>query len=101
MGLLEDIIGGMLTPQAGGRSAPGGPGAGMSPIMMALLAFLAQRAMSGGRGAPGGEGSAISWAASSAVRPSPSGIGAARARRTGAAQIPGGEEWRRAGRHPG
>jgi uncharacterized protein YidB (DUF937 family) len=60
MGLLEDIIGGVLSPGAGsgGRAAPAGraTSGGMSPMLMALMAFLAYRALSGQRGGAGTPG---------------------------------------------
>ncbi len=57
MGLLEDVIGGVLRPQTGARAGRGGGQAasgGMSPIMMAMMAFLAYRALSGGKSGAGG-----------------------------------------------
>jgi uncharacterized protein YidB (DUF937 family) len=57
MGLLEDVIGGVLRPGAGsGRAAPAGraTSGGMSPMLMALMAFLAYRALSGGKGSSAG-----------------------------------------------
>jgi uncharacterized protein YidB (DUF937 family) len=59
MGLLEDVLSGM----GGARPQQGAPGAGsqpavggMSPIMMAMLALLAQRALSDGLGGAPGRG---------------------------------------------
>jgi uncharacterized protein YidB (DUF937 family) len=51
MGLLEDVIGGVLDPRT--RNQAASAKGGMSPMMMALLAFLAYRAMSGQKGAAG------------------------------------------------
>jgi uncharacterized protein YidB (DUF937 family) len=50
MGLLEDVIGGVLNPKtrAGTQAAPGR--SGMSPMMMAMLAYLAYRALAGQKG---------------------------------------------------
>jgi len=50
MGLLEDVIGGVLnqTTKSQGKAAQGG---GMSPMMMAMMAFLAYRTLSGQKGA--------------------------------------------------
>jgi uncharacterized protein YidB (DUF937 family) len=52
MGLLEDVIGGVLS---GGRGAPQGRGrsGGMSPMLMALMSYLAYRTLSGGRSTAG------------------------------------------------
>jgi uncharacterized protein YidB (DUF937 family) len=49
MGLLEDVIGGVLnqTTRSGGQATRGG---GMSPMMMAMMAFLAYRTLSGQKG---------------------------------------------------
>jgi uncharacterized protein YidB (DUF937 family) len=52
MGLLEDVIGGVLNSQTSPASNKAASGrGGMSPMMMALLAYLAYRAMSGQKGA--------------------------------------------------
>jgi uncharacterized protein YidB (DUF937 family) len=62
MGLLEDVIGGVLDPKTKGQGAPAK--GGMSPMMMAMMAFLAYRALSGRKGgaaaspAPGSRGAA-------------------------------------------
>jgi uncharacterized protein YidB (DUF937 family) len=50
MGLLEDVIGGVLNPKTRGgtQAAPGR--SGMSPMMMAMLAYLAYRALAGQKG---------------------------------------------------
>jgi len=57
MGLLEDVIGGVLQAGAGGsgRAAPQGQArsGGMSPMLMSLLAYLAYRALSGGKSGAG------------------------------------------------
>ena len=62
MGLLEDVIGGVLKSGAGGspRAAPQGQGGsgGMSPMLMAMLAYLAYRALSGGKSGAGAPGDA-------------------------------------------
>lgn len=68
MGLLEQVLGSVLGGRSGGGMMGGGlggalggglggrsGGGGMSPIMMAVLALLAQKAMSG-RGSSGGLG---------------------------------------------
>jgi uncharacterized protein YidB (DUF937 family) len=57
MGLLDDILGGM----SGAASAPGAgaqapSGGGMSPVMMAIVALLAQRGLSGSAQGGGGGG---------------------------------------------
>ncbi len=79
MGLLEDLLGGALGgAQQGNAPAQQGQG-GMSPVMLALMALMAYRAMSGNsapqqqRGAPGAGPhrtirSVICLAASSAAR---------------------------------
>jgi uncharacterized protein YidB (DUF937 family) len=57
MGLLEDVIGGVLKAGIGGsgRAAPGGQAksGGMSPLLMALMAYLAYRSLSGGKSGAG------------------------------------------------
>ncbi|MBD2748698.1 DUF937 domain-containing protein [Microvirga sp. BT688] len=56
MGLLDQVLGNVLGGRSGGLGGGiGGQsgGGGMSPIMMAVLGLLAQRAM-GGRGSSGG-----------------------------------------------
>src|SRR5262245_58700593 len=57
MGLLEDVIGGVLKAGAGGsaRAAPRGQAnsGGMSPMLMALMAYLAYRTLSGGKSGAG------------------------------------------------
>lgn len=64
MGLLDQVLGNVLGGRAGGGTMGGGlggglggqsGGGGMSPVMMAILALLAQKAMSG-RGTTGGGG---------------------------------------------
>src|SRR5262250_2704374 len=57
MGLLEDVIGGVLKAGTGG-SGPAAPqgqaqSGGMSPMLMALLAYLAYRTLSGGKSGAG------------------------------------------------
>ena len=57
MGLLEDVIGGVLQAGTGasGRAAPQGQAnsGGMSPMLMALMAYLAYRTLSGGKSGAG------------------------------------------------
>ncbi|HST95289.1 MAG TPA: YidB family protein [Microvirga sp.] len=59
MGLLDQVLGSVLGSRPGGGMTGGGldgrSGGGMSPLMMAVLALLAQKAMSQ-RGSAGGLG---------------------------------------------
>jgi uncharacterized protein YidB (DUF937 family) len=47
MGLLDDLLGGALGSQQSNAPAQSGQGGGMSPIMLAMMALMAYRAMSG------------------------------------------------------
>jgi uncharacterized protein YidB (DUF937 family) len=62
MGVLDDVIGGVLKASAGGsaRGAPEGQAnsGGMSPMLMALMAYLAYRTLSGGKSSAGAPGDA-------------------------------------------
>jgi uncharacterized protein YidB (DUF937 family) len=61
MGLLEDVIGGVLKGGTGGSArAPEGQArsGGMSPMLMALMAYLAYRTLSGGKSSAGAPGDA-------------------------------------------
>src|SRR5262249_16917081 len=56
MGLLEDVIGGVLKGAGGSaRAAPQGQAqsGGMSPMLMALMAYLAYRTLAGGKSGAG------------------------------------------------
>jgi len=65
MGLLEDLLGGALGSQQSNTPVQTGQGSGMSPVMLALMALMAYRAMSGNatpqqqqRPAPGAQAAA-------------------------------------------
>ena len=50
MGLLDELLGGALGGAASGNTQAQPSSGGMSPVMMALMALMAYRAMSGGGG---------------------------------------------------
>lgn len=53
MGLLDQVLGAALGGRQAGGGGPSRSGGGMNPILMAIVALLAQKAM-GGRNAAGG-----------------------------------------------